>query len=135
MSRQKDYLVTFDRVDLTFQGGSHLFHDLSLAIPEGSFHFLTGASGVGKSTLLKLIYLDAKPTDGQVRVFGKDIQRITPHQAAVVRRKVGNVFQDFRLIAHLTALENVALPLKVDGIDGKRREKEAKELLDWFGLS
>lgn len=134
MTQPRNIMVDFQKVNLKFPHGCHLFHDLSLTIHEKSFTFLTGMSGVGKSTLLKMIYLAQIPTTGLARVFGADVTQVTPTQAAICRRKIGVVFQDFRLIPHLTALENVALPLKINQIHNRQREREAIELLEWVGL-
>jgi len=135
MSTQKRHtLIAFENVDLLFHNGPHLFHQMNLSVPEKSFHFLTGASGAGKSTLLKLMYLDLPPSGGKIKIFNKDTEKLAHNKAAMMRRKIGVVFQDFRLINHLTALENVALPLKVEGVDYQKREKEAVELLEWVGL-
>jgi cell division transport system ATP-binding protein len=127
-------VIQFSKVGLQFEGGPKLFHDLDLLLPAKSFHFLTGPSGAGKSTLLKMLYLDCYPTTGTVKIFGKNTRTLEGDAAAIFRRKVGVVFQDFRLINHLTALENVALPLKVEGIDVKKRTHQAAELLEWVGL-
>lgn len=134
MSTHYENLVTFQKVGLQFDRGKPLFSGLDLKIPTHSFHFLTGVSGSGKSTLLKMMYLDQIHNQGQVTIFGQNTTHLNDNKSALFRRKIGVVFQDFRLINHMTALENVALPLKVDGIDAKKRTTEAKELLDWVGL-
>lgn len=134
MLKTKQPLVSFQDVRLRFSNGCELFKGINLKIEENAFYFLTGPSGAGKSTLLKMLYLDQFPTSGSLHVFGKEVTRVTANQAALLRRKIGVVFQDFRLIPHLTALENVSLPLKIKGMHDRKREKEAIELLAWVGL-
>ena len=127
-------LIEMEKLALTFGRSKPLFRDLDLKIEEGSFQFLMGPSGAGKSSLLKMIYLDQLPTSGTLRAFDVNIADLSMDQRALLRRKIGVVFQDFRLIENLTALENVSLPLKVQGIHNKQRQEEAIELLEWVGL-
>ncbi len=127
-------VIDFKNVGLHFAPGPRLFDNLNISIEKGSFSFLTGLSGSGKSTFLRLLYLDLFQTSGDIRLFGKSNHEITRDAVALFRRKVGVVFQDFRLINHLSALENVALPLKAQGVDTKKRLTQAYELLDWVGL-
>ncbi len=134
MTIQYENLVELKKVGLQFGNSAPLFSGLDLKISPRSFQFLTGVSGSGKSTLLKMMYLDQMQNQGEVTIFGQNIRRLNDNKAALFRRKIGVVFQDFRLIQHMTAVENVALPLKVDGVDAKKRTAEAKELLDWVGL-
>ena len=101
----------------------------------GSFHFLTGPSGAGKSTLMKLMYLALLPSRGAVSLFGRDVRKLSRRDLAATRREIGVVFQDFRLIRHLTAYENVALPLRLAGFDEKAIKHHVPELLDWVGLA
>lgn len=134
MSLQKQHIISFQNVGLTFKGNVKLFSKLNLDIDEGEFYFLTGLSGAGKSTLLKLIYLGLTPTSGHLSLFGENVGRILPEAVAHIRRKIGIVFQDFRLLPHLTTVENVALPLKVRGVDPRKALQQAKDLLAWVGL-
>lgn len=127
-------IIRFEDVGLLFEKGSQVFHKLNLSVKEGSFHFLTGASGAGKSTLLKMIYLGQNPTAGKVSLFGRDGLSLLHKDIPYFRRKVGVVFQDFRLVPHLSSVDNVALPLKVRGIDTRKARKQAIELLKWVGL-
>lgn len=131
---QKQSLISFQNVGLTFKGNVRLFSKLILDIQEGEFYFLTGLSGAGKSTLLKMMYLGLPPTTGHLYLFGDEVGRISENSIAYLRRKIGIVFQDFRLLPHLTTLENVALPLKVRGIDTRKARQQAKDLLAWVGL-
>ena len=114
--------------------GPEILSDLSFQIPPNSFQFLTGPSGAGKTSLLRLMLLSLRPTRGLVRVFGKEATSILPRQMPIVRRKIGVVFQDFRLLDHLTTYENVALPLQVRGKFESEYRKDVMELLKWVGL-
>lgn len=111
-----------------------MLSDLNFALPKGSFHFLTGPSGAGKTSLLRLIYLARKPSRGAVRLFGADTRSLTRKQAPGIRRRIGVVFQEFRLLDHLSVFENVALPLRVTGQKRKDYEEDVRELLAWVGL-
>ncbi len=128
------HLIEMEKLNLSFGPKSRLFKDLSLKIEEGSFQFLMGPSGAGKSSLLRMLYLDQLPTSGTLRAFGMNVSTLSMDQRALLRRKIGVVFQDFRLIDTLTALENVSLPLKVQGVHNKKRQAESVELLEWVGL-
>jgi len=114
--------------------GPEVLHDLSFHLAAGSFHFLTGPSGAGKSSLLSLLYLAQRPSSGRVTMFGADVAGLTRHQLPEYRRRIGVVFQDFRLIDHLTAYENVALPLRVAGVKPAEIKRNVGELLGWVGL-
>ncbi len=132
--RQPIEIVRFDQVSLVYPGGHHVLHGLSHAFQVGSFTFLTGVSGAGKTTLLKLIYKGINCTEGTVRVFGKDVTRLSPYDLPQYRQRIGVVFQDCKLFSHLTVLDNVALALKVTGADIKTSRSHAKELLQGVGL-
>lgn len=111
-----------------------MLRDVDLTLPAGSFHFLTGPSGAGKSTLLKLLTLDVRPQAGTLELFGEAAG--TAPRAAVpgFRRRMGVVFQDFRLLDHLSAWENVALPLRLAGVKTADYADDVHEMLDWVGL-
>jgi cell division transport system ATP-binding protein len=108
--------------------------DLTFSIAPRSFQFLTGPSGAGKTTLLRLILLAVRPTRGLISLFGEDVVAIESAALTRVRRRMGVVFQDFRLLDHLTTFENVALPLRVQGRDEASYRAEVVELLRWVGL-
>lgn len=127
-------LVEMEKLNLSFGQRPPLFQNMNLKIEEGSFQFLMGPSGSGKSSLLRMLYLDQLPTSGTLRTFGVNVASLSMDQRALLRRKIGVVFQDFRLIENLTALENVSLPLKVQGVHNKQRQAESIELLEWVGL-
>lgn len=114
--------------------GPEVLSDLSFQIPPHSFQFLTGPSGAGKTSLLRLMLLSLRPTRGLVRVFGKEATRIDTREMPAIRRRIGVVFQDFRLLDHLTTYENVALPLKVRGKEEAQYRTDVTELLKWVGL-
>jgi len=113
---------------------AEVLQDLSFELEPGSFHFLTGPSGAAKTTLLKLLYLAHRPTRGIVTHFGRDLSSLPRKHLPAIRRRIGVVFQDFRLLNHLSALENVALPLAIAGGDASIIMDHAKELLAWVGL-
>lgn len=113
MSERAHELVTFDNVGLRYGTEPEVLRDLSFTLFPGSFYFLTGASGAGKTSLLKMLYLAQRPSRGAIRMFGKDLITLPREQMPQLRRKLGVVFQDFRLIPHLTAFDNVALPLRL----------------------
>lgn len=127
-------IVRFDSVSMSYPNGSTVFNNVSFSLRQGSFHFLTGLSGAGKSSLLKLIYLDQKPSAGMLRLFGQDVSNLKDYQLPFLRQKIGIVFQDFRLIPHLSVIENVSLPLRVIGTDARYAYERAEELLSWVGL-
>lgn len=132
---QKEPVVRFENVGMRYGLGSEVLRDITFALPAGSFYFLTGASGAGKSSLLKLLYLAHRPSRGLITLFGREIATTDRREMPALRRRIGVVFQDFRLIDHLSALDNVALPLRVAGAkDGQIREHVA-ELLAWVGLA
>ena len=127
-------MIKFENVGLRYGLGKEVLSDLSFQVAPNSFQFLTGPSGAGKTSLLRLMLLSIRPTRGLVRVFGKEASTIEPKQMPLIRRKLGVVFQDFRLLNHLTTYENVALPLQVRGQLETSYRKDVTDLLDWVGL-
>lgn len=113
---------------------SFILRDLDFDLPAGSFHFLTGPSGAGKTSLLRMIFLAQRPSVGEISLFGERINYADRAQVAQLRRRIGIVFQDFRLLDHLSVFDNAALPLFVRGEDPKRFESDVAELLTWVGL-
>src|SRR5947208_4143034 len=114
--------------------GPEILRDISFHIPERSFQFLSGPSGAGKTTLLRLLFMSLKPTRGLITIFGKERLRITRQELPLMRRRIGIVFQDFRLLDHMTTFENVGLPLRVIGQSPETYREEVVELLKWVGL-
>jgi cell division transport system ATP-binding protein len=127
-------VVRFENVGLRYQMGAEILRDISFEIAPRTFQFLTGPSGAGKTTLLRLILLSLAPTRGLITLFGHDAAMLDKTAITEVRRKVGVVFQDFRLLDHLTTYQNVALPLRVQERDEASYRAEVTELLSWVGL-
>ena len=127
-------MVRFQNVGMRYGLGPEILHDVSFMLEPGSFHFLTGLSGAGKSSLLSLLYLAHRPSRGLVTMFDHDILTTPRRELPALRRKIGVVFQSFRLLNHLTVMDNVALPLRIAG--GREREirENVTELLEWAGL-
>jgi cell division transport system ATP-binding protein len=114
--------------------GPEVLRDLTFHIEPHSFQFLTGPSGAGKTSLLRLMFLSLKPTRGLMSMFDQEVATLSKDALSHLRRRIGIVFQDFRLLEHLTTYENVALPLRVMGMDEASYRDEVLELLDWVGL-
>jgi cell division transport system ATP-binding protein len=127
-------LIEFSNVGLRYGNGPEILRDLSFRIEPGSFHFLTGPSGSGKTSLLKLMLLSLKPTRGRLTMFGQDVHKLQQDSLLQMRRHIGIVFQEFRLLDHLTTFENVALPLRVLGQPEAAYRSNVTELLEWVGL-
>ncbi|MGA0594799.1 cell division ATP-binding protein FtsE [Enterovirga sp. CN4-39] len=127
-------VVAFDNIGLRYGQGPEILRDVTFTIEHGSFQFLTGPSGSGKTTLLRLILLALKPSRGLLRLFGQEATGIAGAELTSVRRRMGVVFQDFRLLDHLTTYENVALPLRVQEREEASYRAEVLELLQWVGL-
>ena len=111
-----------------------VLRDVTFTVEPGSFHFITGASGAGKSSLLKLIYLAEKPSRGRIEMFGRDVVRMPAEERMKMRRRIGVVFQELRLLEHLTAFDNAALPLRIAGHKPQEYRADVAELLAWVGL-
>ena len=127
-------MVRFENVGLRYGLGPEVLRDLTFRIDPHSFQFLTGPSGAGKTSLLRLLFLSLKPTRGLISVFGHDIVTLSNDSLATLRRRIGIVFQDFRLLDHMSTYENVALPLRILGRDESNYRHEVAELLQWVGL-
>ena len=127
-------MVRFENVGLRYGLGTEVLRDLSFRVDPHSFQFLTGPSGAGKTSLLRLLYLSLKPTRGLITLFGHDVATLAPDALATLRGRIGIVFQDFRLLDHMSTYENVALPLRVLGRDEASYRNEVMELLQWVGL-
>jgi cell division transport system ATP-binding protein len=121
-------------VEFGYGQGARVLRGIDLLLPRGSFHFLTGPSGAGKSSLLRLLHLAARPTAGRMRLFGEDAGLIRRHDAPRFRRRIGVVFQDFRLMDHLSVFDNAALPLRLAGKRPEDYAPDVEEMLRWVGL-
>ena len=127
-------MIHLDHVSLRYAKGPEILHDISVLLTPGSFHFLTGPSGAGKTSLLKLIFLAHPPSAGRVKILGAEIATLTRAQQALLRRRIGVVFQDCRLLDHLSVYDNVTLPLRVAGQKPADYRNNAIELINWVGL-
>jgi cell division transport system ATP-binding protein len=127
-------LIRFDNVGLRYGSGREILRDVTFHIHPGSFHFLTGPSGAGKTSLLRLLFMSLRPSRGLIFVFGENLADLPPPGRAALRRRIGIVFQDFRLLDHLTTWENVALPLRVMGKNESDYAEDVTDLLRWVGL-
>lgn len=128
-------MIRFENVGMRYGMGPEVLRDISFHLRPGSFHFLTGPSGAGKSSLLKLMYLVSRPSRGLITMFGHDMATTPRRKLPALRRRIGVVFQDFHLLDHLSALDNVALPLRIAGFDDDKVVEHAGELLKWVGLA
>ncbi len=127
-------MVRFENVGMRYGPGPEVLRDVTFVLEAGSFTFLTGPSGAGKTTLLKLMYLAEPPSRGLVTLFGQELATAKRRAFPGLRRRIGVVFQDFRLLDHLSAFENVALPLRLAGRRDEDYRQDVEELLTWVGL-
>ncbi|MGE3065688.1 MAG: cell division ATP-binding protein FtsE [Hyphomicrobiaceae bacterium] len=127
-------MIRLQSVGLKYPRGVEVLRDVNVHIRPGSFHFLTGPSGAGKTSLLRLLFMSAHPSRGQIYLFNQDVSHVAPQRRAQLRRRIGIVFQDFRLLDHLTTWENVALPLRVVGKRLADYREDVTDLLQWVGL-
>ncbi|MFT3978205.1 MAG: cell division ATP-binding protein FtsE [Sphingomonas bacterium] len=127
-------IVQFENVGLRYGTGQETLSDLSFTLASGAFYFLTGASGAGKTSLLKLLYLAQRPSRGIIRLFGEDAVTMPRSRLPGFRRRIGVVFQDFRLIPHLSIADNIALPLRVAGVPEADVKGPVNEMLAWVAL-
>ena len=126
--------VRLSGVGFGYAGAPDVLRDVNLILPRGSFHFLTGPSGAGKSSLLRLLTLADRPLRGSLRLFGADVTHIDRRDIPTFRRRMGVVFQDFRLLDHLSAFDNAALPLRLAGGAEADYAADVEEMLKWVGL-
>ena len=127
-------LIKCDMVGMRYGSGEEVLKDICFSLEERSFCFLTGPSGAGKSTLLRLLFLAQNPTRGLITLFGRDAATLARHERAMLRRRIGVIFQDFRLIDHANVYENVMLPLRISGQHEKNFRKDVRDLIEWVGL-
>jgi len=127
-------MIRFEHAGLRYSIGPEVLSDISFTLEPGSFHFLTGPSGAGKTSLMRLLYLGRRPTRGLVTMFGQNINGMSRAELGPLRQRIGVVFQDFRLLPHLSAIDNVALPLRIQGKPEKEIRSNVRELLEWVGL-
>ncbi|HEY2034512.1 MAG TPA: cell division ATP-binding protein FtsE [Rhizomicrobium sp.] len=127
-------MIRFENVGMRYGPGPEVLRDVTFQLEPGTFTFLTGPSGAGKSTLLKLMFLAEPPSRGLITLFGTDLATARRSAFPALRRRIGVVFQDFRLLSHLSAFDNVALPLRLAGRKADDYTHDVEELLNWVGL-
>jgi cell division transport system ATP-binding protein len=128
-------IVQFENVGLRYGTGPETLSDISFGLARGAFYFLTGPSGAGKTSLLKLLYLAQRPSRGMIHLFDEDVVTLPRARMPGFRRRIGVVFQDFRLVPYLSAFDNIALPLRVAGVAEEQIETPVREMLQWVGLA
>ncbi len=133
-NRLSSAIAEFNGVSMRYDSGPEILKDIQFSLEPGSFHFMTGESGAGKTSLLSLMYLDRLPHRGRVRLFGNAVDALSRTARAHIRRQIGVVFQDFRLLDHLNAFDNVALPLRIAGVKETEIRRHVTEMLSWVGL-
>lgn len=126
-------MIEFENASYSYTGGE-LLSDVSLSVSSGSFYFITGPSGSGKTTFLKMCYGDLVPNSGDIRLFNKDLRKMTRDNIAIARRRIGVIHQDCQFLDHMSVSENIALPLAVSGQDSLSNKMNLQELLNWVGL-
>jgi cell division transport system ATP-binding protein len=127
-------VVRFDDVSMRYGRAPETLKDLTFSLSPGSFHFVTGASGAGKTSLLKLLFLAAKPSKGLMHLFGQDVSATPRQDQPFLRRRIGVVYQEFKLLEHLSVFDNTALPLRIEGRKPDSYRNDVAELLAWVGL-
>lgn len=127
-------MIKFEHIGLRYGIGPEVLSDINFTLEPGSFHFLSGASGAGKTSLMSLMYLGRRPTRGLITMFGQNINDMDQAGLSLLRQRIGVVFQEFRLLPHLSAFDNVALPLRIIGHPEKEVQNNVNELLEWVGL-
>ena len=135
MSTREEAIVQFDNVGLRYGTDREVLSNVSFTLFSGRFYFLTGASGAGKTSLLKLLYLAQRPSRGGMSMFGRDVITLPRERLPAFRQRMGVVFQDFRLVDHLSAFDNVALPLRVSGVREADLREPVADMLEWVGLA
>lgn len=127
-------MIKFEHIGLRYGVGPEVLSDINFRLDPGSFHFLSGPSGAGKTSLLSLLYLGRKPTRGLITMFGKNVGQLSRTDLKHIRQNIGVVFQDFRLLNHMSAFDNIALPLRIMGQSEKEIRENVNELMEWVGL-
>ena len=127
-------MIETSHLSKLYKRGVYALRDLSITIDKGEFMFLTGPSGAGKSTFLRLLLREELPSEGDLKVLGRDLQALRPAQVQAFRRSVGFVFQDFRLIPRFSVFQNVAFVMRVLGIPHATQQRKTFQVLKWVGL-
>lgn len=127
-------MISLNHVGLRYDGGPEVLSDISLKLEAGSFHYLTGSSGSGKTSLMRLLHIGLLPSRGDIRIFDQDIMRSTRTERANLRRNIGVIFQNFQLLPHLSLYDNIAMPLRLTNIPETKIETAVTEMISWIGL-
>jgi cell division transport system ATP-binding protein len=127
-------MINMSHVGLRYDGGPEVLTDISLSLKEGSFHYLMGQSGSGKTSLMRLLHIGKLPSRGDIYFFDKDVSKLSRSKRALIRQKIGVIFQDFRLIPELSVFDNIALPLRLSGESDKAIETDVNAMAEWMGL-
>lgn len=127
-------MIKLEHVGLRYGVGPEVLSDVNFSLAPGSFHFLSGPSGAGKTSLMSLLYLGRYPTRGLMSMFGQNIGQTSREDLKKIRQEIGVVFQDFRLLNHMSAFDNIALPLRIAGQSEKEIKENVEELMEWVGL-
>ncbi len=127
-------MIKFEHVGLRYGVGPEVLTDVNFTLEPGTFHFLSGPSGAGKTSLMSMLYLGRQPTRGLMTMFGKNVGQLNRHELKLLRQRIGVVFQDFRLLNHMSAFDNIALPLRISGQSEKEIKTNVEELMEWVGL-
>ncbi|MCA0370456.1 MAG: ATP-binding cassette domain-containing protein [Proteobacteria bacterium] len=128
-------VIAFENVALSYEKNQHVFRDVSFKVEAGAFFYLMGPSGSGKTSLIRLLYAGNLDYEGDIHIFGRSLQDMRPDEIPELRQQIGVIFQDFYLLDHLNALDNVALPLRIQGQSWAAARKSAAEVLEWIGLT
>ena len=134
MTMTQKSIIKFNGVEFGYGTSTLILNNINLDIKSGGFYFLTGKSGAGKTSLLKLMYLGDRPTGGECYVFGRNINEYSRDEVALIRQNISLVFQDYKLLPHLTVFENVALPLRIKGEAEETIRKKVLQMVEWVGL-
>jgi len=127
-------MIELSHVGLRYDGGPEVLSDINLHLEKGSFHYLTGSSGSGKSSLMRLLSIGKLPSRGDINVFDNDIMYLSREKRAQLRQKIGVIFQGFRLLPHLSLYDNVALPLRLIGTPETKIKSAVIDMAEWIGL-
>lgn len=127
-------MINLSHVGLRYDGGPEILSDINLQLEPHSFHYLTGASGSGKTSLMKLLSIGMVPSRGDISIFGEDIMKLSRLNRAKLRQKIGVIFQDFRLVQHLSLYDNIALPLRLANIPEAKIKNAVYDMAEWIGL-
>jgi cell division transport system ATP-binding protein len=135
VNERQEPAIRLEAVSLRYDTPEPVLRDISFSVPPGGFRWLLGPSGAGKSSLLRLLYLASRPSAGRLLVLGRDVGQATRRDLPPLRRQIGVVFQDFRLMPHLSAYDNVALPLRLAGRPEGQIRADVDEIIRWVGLA